>query len=97
MMMGLPIAVYRAAERSMEPTISEGDYIAVWKPYRRLREGDIVVVRHPTKGVPLVKRVRSIRNGMISIEGDNKAESEDSRQFGAVAPSSILGKVIFKV
>jgi nickel-type superoxide dismutase maturation protease len=97
MKMKLPIAIYRVAERSMEPTLMEGDYILVWAAQCRLAPRDMVVMKHPASGITLVKRVRLIEGARIYVEGDNGPESEDSRDFGAVEQSSILGKVIFKV
>lgn len=97
MRLRFPIAVYRVAERSMEPTIRQGDYLLVSRIHGRLREGDIVVLRHPAKNIDIVKRIRRIEGGRVFVEGDNKDESEDSRSFGAVPVKTITGKMLIGI
>ena len=43
----------------------------------------------------MVKRVlHLVESGHVFLKGDNPLESSDSRAFGAVHPSKILGQVI---
>ena len=42
----------------------------------------------------MVKRIDSIRDGKYVMRGDNKINSLDSRVFGEVDKSSIMGKVV---
>ena len=72
--------------------------------------GDIVVVRYGINDeITFVKRVIAvegqigilasgaqinINTGQIFIEGDNKNFSTDSRSYGAIAVSQVVGKVI---
>ncbi|MEM1366958.1 MAG: nickel-type superoxide dismutase maturation protease, partial [Cyanobacteria bacterium P01_H01_bin.15] len=57
--------------------------------------GEIVVIQHPLQpDVQLVKRVRSQPEpNRFEIQGDNLAASTDSRDFGLIARSQIVGRV----
>ncbi len=82
----------------MAPLLNPGDEILIDpRAYRRAnpRQGDIVVARHPYRtDLRLVKRVAAVlENGHCVLEGDNPAESTDSRSFGALPPQRILGRV----
>lgn len=80
---------------SMEPTLSAGDVCLVRKT-RRVAVGDVVVAYHPTRvDFLVVKRaVRREGNGWWLL-GDNSVASDDSRDFGAVEASALLGKVVW--
>ena len=86
----------------MSPTLTSGDQV-FWDPNAYASDlpqaGEVVVARDPrTPERLLVKRAVVIApdgNGNLSavLRGDNPKESTDSRQFGAVDASQILGKV----
>ena len=88
----------------MSPALAAGDW-ALTVPARRLRIGDVVVVEHPRKhGFEMVKRIvarpgdlapdgRSLGAGMWWVQGDNEAESTDSRHFGPVDRGRIVARV----
>jgi nickel-type superoxide dismutase maturation protease len=59
------------------------------------RPGDVVLVAHPFHtGMRMIKRVARVTpDGRLFVVGDNPSESTDSRTFGALRPSQILGKV----
>jgi nickel-type superoxide dismutase maturation protease len=80
--------------RSMEPTLAPGDRLIVVRT-RDLHAGDVVAVRDPRddKHV-LVKRVGAVLEDEIVVRGDNPEVSTDSRTFGPVARSAVLGKVV---
>ena len=92
--MKFPIAVYRVAERSMEPLIMEGSYIVVNCLPGFIKTGDVVVVNAPD-GSHLVKRVDRKRGGKIFVVGDNRSISIDSRKFGWIGNRDVVGKLIF--
>lgn len=82
----------------MLPAYRDGDLVLVDAgAYAGLppRPGDVVLVAHPYRSdVRLVKRVERITgDGCVFVLGDNPSESTDSRSFGALRPSQILGKV----
>lgn len=103
-LLGVAIVVrrgYRRWEvsgRSMLPALEPGDWLIV-EPIgpggRPVRAGDIVLARDPREPArTLVKRVVRLEDGGLAwLEGDNPAESTDSREFGLVAMEYIEARV----
>jgi nickel-type superoxide dismutase maturation protease len=82
----------------MLPLLKPGDEVLVNpRAYRGTapRPGDIVVARHPFQPeLKMIKRVSAVLdNGHYQLQGDNPAESNDSRMFGPVTGRHILGRV----
>ncbi len=77
----------------MLPTLKDGQDILVWCWFVNPKVGDIVVIKH--KGKEIVKRIENIQNNTVFVTGDNKQESTDSRNFGAVSRLEIVGKVVY--
>lgn len=84
------------AGASMKPTYLSGDWlVVVWGG--RVKSGQIVVVeRENQPGVFLIKRLISREGPMNWVEGDNKAESTDSRHWGSINDQEIVGRVLFR-
>ena len=84
----------RVAGPSMEPTLSDGTTVLI-KPDAPPQDGDIVLVRHPFESdLNILKRVdHRTADGRVFLRGD-AATSTDSRDFGAVDPDQILGRVV---
>jgi len=81
---------------SMLPTFRPGDRLLVG-PTVRIRPGQVVAVIDPRPpGRLLVKRVRAVRTGWVDVRGDNDAASTDSRRFGSVPRSSLVGRVLYR-
>ncbi|MEM9875144.1 MAG: nickel-type superoxide dismutase maturation protease [Myxococcota bacterium] len=86
---------YAVAGDSMRPTLGPGDVVAVRKRGRAPRVGDVVVVRDPERsGKVLVKRVRSLGRATVAVGSDDPAAGRDSRHFGSLPRSAILGRVV---
>ncbi len=67
----------------MAPTYEPGERLTALRPWRRVREGDVVVVRDPRDPERwLLKRCVARRARRIEVRGDNEAASTDSRAFG---------------
>jgi nickel-type superoxide dismutase maturation protease len=80
--------------RSMEPTLADGDRLIVVRS-QQPRPGSIVAVRDPRQPDRLlVKRVVSERCGLVDVRGDQPEHSTDSRSFGPVARSAVVGRVL---
>jgi nickel-type superoxide dismutase maturation protease len=78
---------------SMRPTLEPGDWcIAVRNG--RVRPGHVVVLERPDRPeLEVVKRVDRAEGVGWLVMGENPAASTDSRQFGPVDPSAIVGRV----
>ena len=98
-----PLLRVTVAERSMLPALRPGDWLLVRRT-RRIREGQIVIARHP--GQPdllLVKRAARRVEGDGEVGGgwwlasDNPgAGAVDSRRFGPVPAALIEGRVLVR-
>jgi nickel-type superoxide dismutase maturation protease len=92
---------FEVSGESMAPALRHGDYVAVDRfAYRSHgpHVGDVVVIPDPR--VParqLLKRVvRHDPELGLWVQGDNTSESTDSRTFGWVSPSDVIGRVAFR-
>lgn len=78
---------------SMEPALVNGDWWAV-RTGVPLRAGDVALIVHPHRPDALVvKRLARLEPDGWWVLGDNAAHSEDSRQFGHVAPHLVVGRL----
>ena len=87
------------AGRSMEPTFHDGDWLLVRRLGRPPREGELVVAHDPRQPDRLlVMRVRSVAGDQVTVQGDHAdpAESTDSRQFGAISGSAVVGRPVLR-
>lgn len=85
------------AGHSMEPALREGDWLLVLPPRRQPRIGEVVVVRDPREPTRLLlKRVAAVRDGEVTVMGDRRDHSTDSRYFGDVAIADVVGRAAFR-
>lgn len=83
---------------SMLPALRPGDCLLVHGG-RRVRAGDVVVARFPSRPELLVvkRAVRPVdpgdRRGPWEVRGDNPAVQDDSRRYG---PAEVLGTVVLR-
>jgi len=81
---------------SMAPTLLAGDRLVVVRPVR-MRVGQLVAVRDPRRpDRVMVKRVASVGPLGVDVRGDNPMLSTDSRAFGPVAPTAVIGRVLWR-
>ena len=82
---------------SMEPTVREGDWLLVRQLRRRPRVGELVIAADPREPARLlVKRVSAVTADAVTVSGDRPDRSTDSRQFGALPLSAILGSPVLR-
>ena len=82
---------------SMKPVLNAGDHVLI----RTVNQnedtppcGSIVVSWHPQlEGMRIIKRLTGCQGGLMDLRGDNSAASTDSRQFGLVERSRLIGVV----
>lgn len=88
---------FRVTGRSMLPTLAAGDYVLVDRQAytKRLPNvGEITLSQHPYEhDVVLIKRVQALHGSDIWLSSDNPAEGTDSRRFGFVPATLLLGRV----
>ena len=89
---------FRVVERSMLPTLKPGDEILVDIHAYQKRPptvGELVVASHPNKpDFLLIKRVQQVNSvGSTYLIGDNLSESTDSRHWGWIPLTQLLGPV----
>lgn len=84
-----PISKFKVYGNSMSPTLKKGQEVLTFN-WAKPKVGDIVVVKDQK-----IKRVQKIMGSKAYLVGDNKPESTDSRHFGSVDISQIIGKVIY--
>jgi len=73
--------------------LQPGTVIFGWGLLRQIRIGDVVIFSH--SGLEKVKRIGKVNGDRVYVLGDNATASTDSRQFGWVNKSQILGLVIW--
>ena len=81
----------------MQPTLHPGDRVLV-VGWLSPREGDLVVARDPELRVAfLLKRVaRVAANGDLVLAGDNPNASRDSRHFGPLPRTLLVGRAVYR-
>ena len=77
----------------MTPALSDGQFV-LYESGARIEVGDIVVSRHPSQPIEIVKRVASIDPaGLVELASDNQAAGTDSRSFGRIDIDDVVGTV----
>jgi nickel-type superoxide dismutase maturation protease len=80
---------------SMLPALHPGQVVLAWKRPSRIYPGDVVIFRHD--GIEKIKRIQLVQADRLFVVGDNAAVSTDSRHFGWIARSQVLGKVCWHI
>jgi nickel-type superoxide dismutase maturation protease len=95
----LPYQLVEVTGPSMVPTLRHGDWLLI--QYVKspeavrdvVREGDVVVLRHPLQqDLLIVKRAVERRDGGWWVLGDNTFAESDSREFGTVPDELVLAR-----
>ena len=95
--------VVQVSGNSMLPTFAPGDRILIKHRNSDLEPiytGAVVLIER--EGELMLKRITRYEigghtgQGMVSVEGDNKEESIDSRHWGAVPSRFVKARVIYK-
>jgi nickel-type superoxide dismutase maturation protease len=97
----LPLRRLVVTGDSMVPALLPGDRVLVvggLGPLRPpIRPGDLVALTDPRDaGRIMIKRVAGLEGARLVVRGDNEAASTDSRHFGPVDPSAVVGRVVWR-
>ena len=85
---------YRVIGASMEPTLFAEEFVLVSSRVEPA-PNELVVARHPSDpDLVLIKRLARIEDGEYVLASDNERAGTDSRRFGSVERSSIIGVVV---
>ncbi len=90
-----PFSHFIVRGSSMLPTLKPGQDALVFNwayIFSKPKKGDIVVIKH--QGRAMIKRVQKTHGRGIFVMGDNQGRSTDSRSFGVIDKSQIIGKVV---
>lgn len=89
---------FRVEGDSMAPTLNDGDTVLI-APHLKAKPGDIVLAKHPYKqSVKVLKRVAHVdTDGRYNLIGDNPEASSDSRTFGTVPATDLIGNVVCRL
>jgi nickel-type superoxide dismutase maturation protease len=93
----LPIVRFLVADTSMAPALRPGDRLLVVR-WLTARSGDVIVFRDPeAHSTFLIKRVGEITpGGDVLARGDSPNVSRDSRHFGPVPRSLVIGRAVYR-
>jgi phage repressor protein C with HTH and peptisase S24 domain len=97
--MGYMCRLLKVSGLSLWPQYDDGDYVLIAPPALAggIRRGDIVVFHRPDTGHTTIKQVdHFLPNGALFVLGTHD-HSVDSRHFGPIARTTLLGKVIWHV
>lgn len=84
--------VRRVVGKSMWPVL-DPEQVVIAMRKRRYDVEDVVVIWH--QGKEKIKRIRTLEGTKYDVRGDNPSQSNDSRHFGLIEKSEILGKVVW--
>ncbi len=84
--------VRKVVGESMSPTLHLGQTV-VFKKSKNYKVGDTVLAK--VKSREVVKRIKEISPNGVFLIGDNNHKSTDSRTYGEVKQSLIVGKMIW--
>ena len=83
---------------SMTPTLRPGEVVVVWKPFRGVRAGQVVVYRDRFDDRLRVKRVVSVGpDGTLSVRGDNVVLSSTPGDLGPVGGRQVVGVGVVRI
>ncbi len=89
------LRIFRVSGLSMEPTLSDGDYVVAVTRWWRPREGKLAVVNHRDLGI-LVKRVLLRSEEGYWLTSDHE-RGTDSATIGEVPKRQMIGEVLLAI
>ena len=84
----------------MSPQLKPGDFVLVAPKafeHQQPQIGDVVVAHHPYQPRIIIKRVSEVSKEGVMVLGDHAKASSDSRVFGHIQHSALLGRVTCRI
>lgn len=91
----VPISKFKILGNSMIPTLKPGDQVLTFNWFINFNVGDLIVLKQNSK--EMIKRIQKSSDREVFVVGDNENDSIDSKDFGWVKKSAIIGKVILRL
>lgn len=96
------VFIIRINGDSMEPTFSDGELLLAYRDFSLFEENSIYI--YMKYGKPVIKRLINIKHlhntdakvCALWFEGDNSDTSKDSRHYGFIRNTVVIGKVLTK-
>jgi phage repressor protein C with HTH and peptisase S24 domain len=91
------INLLRVSGYSLWPSYRDGDFVVTAGTLLAgpIRPGDVIVFRQPDYGI-MIKQVQRLDEHGIFVVGTHE-RSADSREFGAISRTDVIGKVIWHI
>lgn len=91
------INLLRVAGYSLWPGYRDGDFVVTAGTLLAgpIKPGDVIVFRQSDYGI-MIKQVQQIDDDGIFVVGTHE-RSSDSREFGVISRSAVIGKVIWHI
>ena len=86
------LLVRRVVGTSMQPTLTSGQ-VVIGSKIIKPRIGSIIIFTH--LGREKIKRISAIRGKDVTVVGDNRQESDDSRSYGPIKTSDVKAVIIW--
>ncbi len=80
----------------MEPVLHDKSFIIINRAAYLIgspKEGDIIVFSDPVSGKMSVKKCQAVKGSEVFVTGINLPESTDSRHYGRIPQTLIIGRV----
>ena len=90
----LSLRRFKVKGKSMQPFLKDDNRVLAFtdkKSLQNLSNSEIVIAKNPS-GREVIKRVKELKNDKVFLLGDNARKSTDSRHFGFIDKSSVIGK-----
>lgn len=93
-----PVKVYKVTGPSMEPTYRSGAFL-LGSGWTTPKPGRVVVLDNGNepRAANHIKRVISVDENGIWVEGDNDGYSTDSRHYGYIDPSAVKAVIVTRL
>lgn len=88
-----PFMIRRVQGHSMVPVLPPGTLVIAVRWFRMLRPDRVIIFERQNREI--VKRIDHLTSNGLYVLGDHPETSTDSREYGPIPSSSVLGVVVW--